>query len=412
MPPRLKVLMSAYACEPHRGSEPEVGWQWALQMARFHDVTVVTRANNQPPIESALSSYPGPKPDFIYYDLPDWLLGLKRRGLPVPVYYALWQGSVRRHLARRLPNFDLIHHVTFNSFRQPGFWWSCGKPVVLGPLGGGQICPWRFLPTFGRRLLPEAARSLSVVGSALLPNLYASFAAATVILVANRDTARRIHAASRSKIQSLLETGVPRELIQSAGARADDGHVRIIWVSRLEKIKGGSLALRAFALAFAREKQLRLSIVGGGPESARLRRLAVTLGIDAAITWHGAVPKADIPKLLRSHDVFLFTSLRDTSGNVLLEAMATGLPALTLLHHGAAEIATDETALRIPPTHPAETAQAIARGILRLANAPDLRERMSRAATARLLAEFSWEQKGAQMSAIYERAVRQYQARP
>ncbi len=410
MSPRLKVLMSAYACEPHRGSEPEVGWQWALQMARFHDVTVVTRANNQPPIESALSSYPGAKPDFIYYDLPDWLLGLKRRGLPVSVYYALWQGSVRRHLAGRLPNFDLIHHVTFNSFRQPGFWWSCDKPVVLGPLGGGQICPWRFLPTFGRRLLPEAARSLSVMGSAMLPNLYASFAAATVILVANRDTARRIHAASRSKIQSLLETGVPCELILSAASRADDGTVRIIWISRLEKIKGGALALRAFALAFAREKKLRLSIVGSGPESARLRRLAVTLGIDSAITWHGAVPKTDIPKLLRTHDVFLFTSLRDTSGNVLLEAMAAGLPALTLLHHGAAEIATDETALRIPPTRPAETAQAIASGILRLANAPDLRQRMSRAATARLLAEFSWERKGAQMSAIYEQAVRQFQA--
>lgn len=187
--------------------------------------------------------------------------------------------------------------------------------------------------------------------------------------------------------------------------------MRIIWVSRLEKIKGGSLALRAFALAFAREKKLRLSIVGSGPEGARLRRLAVTLGIDSLITWHGAVPKTDIPGLLRTHDMFLFTSLRDTSGNVLLEAMAAGLPAITLLHHGAAEIATDETALRIPPTRPAETAQAIASGILRLADSPDMRERMSRAATARMLVDFSWERKGAQMSEIYQQAVRQFQAR-
>lgn len=411
MPSRLKVLMSAYACEPHRGSEPEVGWQWALQMARFHDVTVVTRANNQPPIESALTGHPGPKPEFIYYDLPGWLMVLKRRGLPVSVYYALWQGSVRRHLASRLPDFDLIHHVTFNSFRQPGFWWSCGKPVVLGPLGGGQICPWRFLSTFGCRLLPEAARSFSVMGSALLPNLCASFSSATVILAANRDTACRVPSAYRPKIRSLLETGVPRELIQPAAARAEDATMRIIWVSRLEKIKGGSLALRAFALAFAREKKLRLSIVGSGPEGARLRRLAVTLGIDSLITWHGAVPKTDIPGLLRTHDMFLFTSLRDTSGNVLLEAMAAGLPAITLLHHGAAEIATDETALRIPPTRPAETAQAIASGMLRLADSPDMRERMSRAATARMLVDFSWERKGAQMSEIYQQAVRQFQAR-
>lgn len=411
MPPRLKVLMSAYACEPDRGSEPEVGWQWALQMARFHDVTVVTRANNRSLIEPTLANHSGSKPEFIYYDLPAWLLALKRRGLPVVIYYALWQWGVRRHLAVRLRDFDLVHHVTFNSFRQPGFWWSCGKPVVLGPLGGGQICPWRFLLTFGRQMLPEAARSLSVLGSALLPNLYASFSAATVILVANRDTARRVPASFHPKVQSLLETGVPRGLIQPAKPRDDDGTIRIIWISRLEKIKGGLLALRAFALALAKEKKLRLSIVGGGPENAGLRRLAMKLRIDSAITWHGAVAKADIPKLLQAQDLFLFTSLRDTSGNVLLEAMAAGLPALTLLHHGAAEIATDETALRIPPTHPAETAQVIARGILRLADAPDLRERMSRAATARMLTEYAWERKGEQMSGIYEQAMRQFQAR-
>ena len=69
---RLKVLMSAYACEPGRGSEPEVGWQWAFQMARFHEVTVVTRANNRAVIDRALADYPGAKPEFIYYDLPAW----------------------------------------------------------------------------------------------------------------------------------------------------------------------------------------------------------------------------------------------------------------------------------------------------------------------------------------------------
>src|ERR1700720_4879126 len=51
---RLRVLLSAYACEPHKGSGPEVGWQWALQMARFHDVTVLTQSKNRPVIERAL----------------------------------------------------------------------------------------------------------------------------------------------------------------------------------------------------------------------------------------------------------------------------------------------------------------------------------------------------------------------
>ncbi|HLE82176.1 MAG TPA: glycosyltransferase family 1 protein, partial [Dehalococcoidia bacterium] len=46
---RWKVLISAYACEPGKGSEPNVGWNVAREMARQHDVWVLTRANNRRP---------------------------------------------------------------------------------------------------------------------------------------------------------------------------------------------------------------------------------------------------------------------------------------------------------------------------------------------------------------------------
>ncbi len=408
MPKKLKVLLSAYACEPNRGSEPEVGWQWAMQMARFHQVTVVTRANNRSVIEQELADYSGARPEFVYYDLPGWVVSLKKRGLPVALYYALWQMGVRRFMARRLPDFDLIHHVTFNSYRQPGFWWRCGKPVVLGPLGGGQICPRPFLLTFGRKFIPEATRSLSVLGSALLPHLYACFSAATTILVANQDTARRIPRRFRSKVTSALEAGIPASQLGVAAAGSADGLVRIIWVSRLEKIKGAPLALRAFARAAAVEKSLRLSLVGRGPEEPLLRALARELGIEPLVTWHGAVPKATIPQLLASHDAFLFTSLRDTSGNVLLEAMAAGLPAVTLRHHGAAEIATDETAVRVRVTNREQTTADVAEALVRLARSRELRQQLGRAALARIETTYAWDRKGEAMDRIYVEAVARY----
>src|SRR3954468_6504356 len=98
MAQRLKVLISAYACEPGKGSEPEVGWQWSLQMARFHDVTVLTRANNGPAIEGALAHLRGhqPLPRFVYHDRHKLLLGVKRRLGSVQLYYLLWQRSARR----------------------------------------------------------------------------------------------------------------------------------------------------------------------------------------------------------------------------------------------------------------------------------------------------------------------------
>src|SRR5437867_518400 len=107
----LKVLISAYACEPNKGSEPEVGWQWALQMARFHDVTVLTRANNRVLIEKALESLQGRQslPKFVYHDRSTFFLDMKRRSKAIKLYYLLWQKSARQ-VVRQLHethHFDL-----------------------------------------------------------------------------------------------------------------------------------------------------------------------------------------------------------------------------------------------------------------------------------------------------------------
>src|SRR5256885_1765707 len=101
MPQRLKVLISAYTCEPGKGSEPEVGWQWALQMARFHDVTVLTRANNRSAIERGLEGLRGkrPLPEFVYHDESAFLLRPKRRLGATKPYYLIWQRSAREVVA-------------------------------------------------------------------------------------------------------------------------------------------------------------------------------------------------------------------------------------------------------------------------------------------------------------------------
>lgn len=100
---RLRVLISAYACEPDKGSEPEVGWQWALQMARFHDVTVLTRANNKPGIEAKLATLRGqrPVPTFVYHEESNFLQGTKQRLSSLKLYYVLWQRSAREVIAQR-----------------------------------------------------------------------------------------------------------------------------------------------------------------------------------------------------------------------------------------------------------------------------------------------------------------------
>src|ERR1017187_879807 len=112
MPRRLKVLMSAYACEPDKGSEPGVGWNWARQMSRWHDVWVLTRANNRSAIENASQAGDQGRLHWAYYDLPRWARFWKRGSRGIQTYYYLWQLAAQRVGARlhREIGFDVLHH--------------------------------------------------------------------------------------------------------------------------------------------------------------------------------------------------------------------------------------------------------------------------------------------------------------
>src|SRR6185437_12063651 len=159
----MKILLSAYACEPGKGSEPGVGWNWALELARQgHDVTVLTRANNAQTIAPALSRMKTLPLRFVYYDLPKWMKWWKEGGRGIHLYYELWQFGVYC-VARRLTRsekFDVVHHLTFGVFRQPSWLGYLGIPLVLGPLGGGDTTP-----ALLKRSLPPRARLLESLRS-------------------------------------------------------------------------------------------------------------------------------------------------------------------------------------------------------------------------------------------------------
>ena len=89
-----RILIGAYACEPHSGSEPAVGWNWSHQAALHgNDVHVVTRANNREAIEAELRARPVPGLTFHYLDLGRPLLWMKKHSgtFGLIIYYYIWQ---------------------------------------------------------------------------------------------------------------------------------------------------------------------------------------------------------------------------------------------------------------------------------------------------------------------------------
>jgi glycosyltransferase involved in cell wall biosynthesis len=401
---RIKVLLSTYACEPDKGSEPYVGWSWANALAQHCDVTVLTRANNRGPIEKALASMSGRLPAFIYYDPCSSLLTLKKAGLPVSIFYVFWQIGARRCMASKLGLFDIVHHLTFNSFTVPGFWWTKRAVVVLGPLGGGMVTPLKMIGLFGKKMPGELLRTIFVLLSSWNPLVRFSFAKARTIISANNDTEKRIPHVFRHKSARMLETGINVERV--LGAKSHNG-LRLLWVGTLTARKAPLLALLALAKCRTAGLHAHLEFIGQGPELEKLQQIATKLDLLNHVTFTGFLPHAVVVDKFRDADIFLFTSIRDTSGNVLLEAMAAGLPSVILCHQGAAEITTPETAIRILPDSPERVASRLAEGILTLAGNTELRIRMGEAARQRVVEQFTWEKKSEAMLAIYRRVLGQ-----
>jgi glycosyltransferase involved in cell wall biosynthesis len=399
---RIKVLLSAYACEPGKGSEPYVGWSWANALARHCDVTVLTRNNNRSPIESALASRSGRLPEFIYYDPCASWLKLKKAGLPVSIFYVLWQIGARRFITPKLDRFDIVHHLTFNSFTVPGFWWTNKPAVVLGPLGGGMVTPLKMMGLFGRKIFGELLRTIFVVLSSWNPLVRFSFSKAQTIISANSDTEKRIPHIFRHKSARMLETGIDAERVLGAESRTG---LRLLWVGTLTARKAPILAILALAKCRTAGLHAHLEFIGQGPELGKLQQIATKLDLLNHVTFTGLLPHAAVVDKFRDADIFLFTSIRDTSGNVLLEAMAAGLPAVVISHQGAAEITSLETAIRVLPDSPERVANRLAEGILTLAGNPELRARMGEAARQRVLKHFTWEKKADAMLAVYQRAI-------
>jgi glycosyltransferase involved in cell wall biosynthesis len=404
---RLRVLLSAYACEPHKGSEPLAGWCWSEYLAKICDVAVITRTNNRPLIERALAEMSGPKPTFIFYDPPAWIVELKKWGLPLPLYYIIWQIGAFRKVSHHLAHYDVLHHVTFNSFLVPGFWWRSHPAVVLGPLGGGMTTPTEFLPVFSRSCWREICRTWCVRIGSFNPMLLRSLRFARAVIAANADTKHLLSRIYTGELSSMVDVGIRATQVRPTLSTRTSRAFRILWVGSLEPRKAPIFALQAFALCSTHLGHASLDFIGDGPQRKMLETVADTLGLAERIRFRGRLEHDDAVAAFHEADAFLFTSVRDTSGNVLLEAMAAGLPSVVLCHQGAAEITTPETAIRVAPNRPEVVIDGLAEGISTLAGDASLRAKMGQAARQRVLEHFTWEKKAEAMMEIYHRALDQ-----
>lgn len=406
----MRVLISAYACEPEKGSEPAVGWNWVRQIARFHEVWVLTRANNRKALEKALASDPLPNVHWVYVDLPPWALFWKKGGRGLYLYYCTWQVGVyvaAKKLHRRV-NFNLVHHVTFGASWFPTFLHFLPVPFVWGPVGAGLPCPRAFHREFSfRGKASEWARQVMLIVSRLDPVHRQIENRASLIVAISSATVDQLKPKNQQKTILFSQVGVDRdELALPFENSADSSNsFRLLSVGRLVYWKGFALGIEAFAIFNKQHPNSEYWIIGDGPEKARLTHIVSSLGLSSVVRFLGPLHRETYLKHLSQSSVLLFPSVHEPGAFVIVEAMAARRPVVCLDFGEPATIVTSDTGIKVPLSIPERVVIAISQAIALLASDPSLCERMGNAGHRRALETFAWDMKGIAMMEIYQRVM-------
>lgn len=409
----MRVLLSAYACEPNRGSEHGNGWNWPTHLAAIgHEVWVLTRPRSRAAIQQQLAAHPIPNLHPVYVDIPPAVKPLLH-GLPgVYIQYFLWQRAAYQ-VARALDvqhSFDVIHHVTWSSLMGGSLLWRLGKPFVFGPVGGGQTAPAAFKAYFNGQWRQEGTRNF--LTRYVVPFNFLTrqlLRAANMILATNEDTVTLARRMGANNVQLFLDTGLPDHFFLDRSApteipfpsSASQRELKILWTGRLYPRKALSLTLDVLSRV---RVPFTLTILGDGPQGASLPDWIQSYGLDGNVNWRGRVAWSEVQEAYWDHDLFLFTSLRDSCAAQLLEAMANGLPIVTLDLHGARHLVPDAAGVKVAVASPEETVRDLAHAVEDLFHHPEKRVAMRQAGLEAARAH-EWSRRATTMSNLYQTLV-------
>ena len=342
-PDRLRICLATGLFPPAVGGEERIADLVARGLARAgQQVSVITqRLAGAPSVETREG------------------VRIHRRIRPIspgPLFGPTYAASLAAFLLRRRRDFDLVQ----TSY----LYWDAVTVALLKPLLGVRLVvrvvvagPGGDLDRFtGMRLWPLAARLDRPTLEGLV-RLVLRRADAFVVL--NEAIAGELlaHGVSRARchvVPNGIETGAHGGGVRGTTA---GGPWRIVAVGRLAAQKGQDLLLRALPRVRAAAGPLTLTLVGDGPDRARLEALAAELDLGDAVRFAGRV--TDVRPALAEADLFVLPSRFEGHPLALLEAMDAGLPIVATAVAGNAETLRADEGLLAAPEDPEALAAAM-----------------------------------------------------
>jgi len=350
---KKKILLSAYSCEPNKGSEPGVAWNWAYELKKLGaSVLIVTRKKNEKSINNYVKNCKFlSKKDFFYFDLNNFFLFFENI-IPGFIYlhYYLWQYFVYKKIKKLNihKNFEIIHHITFGTFRLPSFLWKLNKKFIFGPVGSYEISPKKLKEklNFKDRFFENLREFSNFFFLKFDPNVKNCLKHADITISKTKATKNKIKNFCK-KIFVSKEIGI--NLLNKKSKY--NKNLNFLFIGRYLPFKGGELLIDAFNLALKKNKNLKLSFYGNGNKKQKYLDKIKKLKLTSYIKINNSVEYDKIIKIYKSHDVLVFPSYHDSSGNAVLEALSNSLPVICLDTGGPGEIVNNKCGIKIKVNH-------------------------------------------------------------
>ena len=400
---RIKALVTVYSANPAAQSEPLNGYKYIRELAKVADVKVIAHERDR--AELSRTSFAG---DVQYAGSARLADGL--RSVTRPLFKESWHlislfdfadyavfDAGALSLGRRLHakyRFDVAHRVTPTTIRFPSMLWRLGIPTISGPHNGGMAWPAGFEHLAHAEGTADGVRS---VGDAL-HRLVGDFRGYSRIVVANERCRAVVPREYQGKVVELAVNGVDEIVKQSP--HAGDA-TRLLFVGRLVPFKCVDIAIKALAKL---PREARLTIVGDGPERKALEALARDRGVSEQVTFAGWLSQKETLRYYSEAGVFVFPSVRESGGAVVLDAMAAGLPVVAAAWAGPRQFVGD-AGVTISVESPVRLESELVQAVKRLLADREAGRLLGVRAQERVRREFLWPKKAERIATLYEEVL-------
>jgi glycosyltransferase involved in cell wall biosynthesis len=394
--------MIAYACDPQGNGEHWLGWGWAREAARHHDVVLIAPPRAEEAIREASMAC-----GIAYHavGISRWFRWCSERMGSVGTWMRkhAWQRRVLK-VARKLHDsepFDIVHQTTFHTFRIPFSCARLGIPSVWGPIAGGESVPPGFERFLGPFAAAEARRSWLNRLCLGAPSVRTSLKSASGILVSNRTTLAFLPAEYRDKCFVVSPNAVRDDDLESLlpARPVSSAAFQIVFAGACAPTRAMPLVFEALAGGIGAE--WKMSLAGNGPALGYWKSEAHRLGISDRVSFLGNIPRDELASIYERASILVFPALRDSGGSAILDAMTKRIPILALDWAGPGEMVDSSSAVLVATRDPQSTVAGIRAGLQQLAADPELGKSLAENAFRRALEKYSWTGKFAGIDRLY-----------